>query len=498
MLPSVKTTESDGALGIRPSLTGLPLAIIGQCTSGTANAPASHADPDKLRDQFGVGRAVDAACYAIKNFGLRIVFVKSNTSIAADYGTVDDADFAGSSAVTLDVDGSNKPNDDYEVVLNFSTDTGADGTIGSATPAISIVASLDAGRAFEPAMPLGTANFYVIPGTNVKVQFGAGTVKDGDVIRVTVAAEHANGTDLGDALEALRTTALPYELVLFTSPLDDSMAGVADEWLTDQHNHGRHKNFMGHYRLQDLDEDDATYTAAFAAEFAAFADSSMYIAAGACKCLSAVSRGRRYRRAPSHPVAAQLAAVSEEIDIAALDFRLPGVSILDAAGNPDPGYYNEAVTPGLDDARALTLRTWDGETGVYVNNPRLISAVGSDFDFAPKRRVMNLARGTAVAWLRRNVVSKPLRVDKSTGHVRESELLAIEAALNAELGRKILAKPKASNVRVVLSRTDEILQAPYPLTGKLRMIPLAYPKDVSLDAGWELSEPLEITGLTAG
>jgi hypothetical protein len=73
-------------------------------------------------------------------------------------------------------------------------------------------------------------------------------------------------------------------------------------------------------------------------------------------------------------------------------------------------------------------------------------------------------------------------------------LLALESALNSQLSNALLGKPKASSVRVVLSRSDAILQPPYPLTGKLRMVPLAYPKDVSLDAGWELSEPIVVEG----
>jgi hypothetical protein len=502
MLPSVRTTESDGALGIRPSLSGLPLAIVGQCTSGTLDQPTSCTDPDQVKAIFGAGRAVEAACYALENFGRSVVVTRNATSVAALYGTVDDYDFDGTSTVTLDVDGSNKPNDDYEIMVNFSTSTGADGTIGSTSPAISLEVSCDAGRSFDAIQPLGTAAFYVIPDTNVKLQFGVGTVKDGDVIRVTVAAERANSTDLGSALDALQVTSLAYELVGVTDELDESTAGTCASFLAAMHAAGKHKDLMGGFRVQGIyaidaggaDESDADYLTAFNDEFSAFASSSMYIAAGAAKTLSSVTRGRHYRRSPCFAVMAQLSAVSEEIDISALDYRLPGVTIRTAKGNPDPGYYDESVSPGLDDARALTLRSWDGETGVYVNNPRLISAVGSDFDFSPKRRVMNLARGIAVAWLRKFVISKPLRVNKATGKVRESELLALESALNSQLSNALLGKPKASSVRVVLSRSDAILQPPYPLTGKLRMVPLAYPKDVSLDAGWELSEPIVVEG----
>ena len=351
MLPSVRTTESDGALGIRPSLSGLPLAIVGQCTSGTLSQPTSCSDPDQVQALFGAGRAVELACYALENFGRSVVITRCATSVAAAYGTVDDSAFDGSSAVTLDTDGSNKPNDDYEIVVNFSTSTGSDGTIGSTSPAIYLEVSCDAGRSFSALQPLGTAVFYVIPGTNVKLQFGAGTAKDGDVIRVAVAAERANSTDLGTALDALEVTSLAYELIVVTDPLDNSMAGTCKTFLTTMHTAGKHKDLMGGFRVQGiyaidtggLAESDASYLTAYNAAFSSFDSSSMYIAAGAAKTLSSVTRGRRYRRSPCFSVSAQMSAVSEEIDIAALDYRLPGVTIrttlrstrpLDNAGSP--------------------------------------------------------------------------------------------------------------------------------------------------------------------
>jgi hypothetical protein len=505
MLNKVRTSESDGALGIRPSLTGLPLAIVGQCTSGDFDTPTPETDPDEVQATFGRGRAVELACYAIKNLGLSVILVRGNTSTAADYGTVDDSGMVGSSAITVDGDGSNKPSDDYEVVLKFSTDTGAAGTIGSASPAISYQVSFDAGRNYGPVRPLGTATSLTFTDENVKVDFGAGTIEDGDVWKCAVAAEHMNATDYGTALTALQETQLSWELAALTSPVDASVAGDVKTWLDAMHAAGVHRNAIACYRNQGLyvgetgysggaAETDAAYQTAFNTEFSSFDCSSLYVGAGACKVSSAVSRGRRYRRPGAFPVAAMMASVSEEIDVAALDYRLPNVTIRDSKGNRDPGYYDELLNDGaLDDMRALTLRTWQGETGVFCNNPRLISAIGSDFDFSPKRRVMNLARGTAVAFLRKFVQSKPLRANKATGKVRESELIALEAAANAKLEKVILAKPKASSVRVVLSRNDDILNPPYPLTGKIRMVPLAYPKDVDFDAGWELSEPITLT-----
>lgn len=495
MQNQVRTTEADGALGVRGALSGLPLAVIGQATSGALLTPSLFSDPDDVIATFDEGHMVQDACYALANFGRSVVCVRTNTGTAAVYGAVTFTG-TGTSVITLDVDGSNKPNCDYDFEVRFST-AGAAVNVGVA--GIFMEISADGGLSFNPKVPLGTAMFYVIPGTNVKIDFAAGNIANGDKATFSVSSEQPTSAELDAGLDALRDGTLAYELIDVTVPLDATYAGVCSTWLTEMHNAGKHKNLIGSFRRQEIDgsESAAQYITAFDTEFNAFGNTSMYIAAGACDCQSAVTRGRRYRCSPRRPVAALLSASSEELDISRPTpaFALPGVTIRDAKGNPKVGYYDETVNPGLDDVRALTLRTWDGLTGVYVNQPRMISAIGSDFEFSWKRRVMNLARSVAVQFLRRAVVAKPLRVNKTTGKVLESELLALEAEGNSELERAITSKPKASSVRMVLSRNDDILNPPYPLTGKLRMIPLAYPKDVSLEAGWELTEPIVVEGV---
>lgn len=492
MLPSAGTTEADGQLGIQPPLSGLPMAIVGQCSGGDFNTPTSCASVDQVKSLFTGGRGVEEACHEIVNYGRSVVIVRTETTGVADViSAVDSSGKTGTSAITV----TGEALDDYEVIARFPTG----GTIGTA--GIVMQVSLDAGRSYNADVKLGTANTYLIPGTGCTLNFAAGTIVADDEIKFQTEAAHPDDTELGDALDALKASSLLFEVVHTTSPLDASGAAVVSSWLTEMHSIGRHKCHVGHFRVQGIyasdtggaDETDAEYTTAFDDEFSAFADPSMHICAGAVKMASSANRGRRYRRSPSYAVAAKLSSVTEEIDIAAIvGNRLPGVELLDAKGNADPGYYNEAVSPGLDDARALTVRTWEGETGVYVNNPRLISAVGSDFDFSPKRRVMNLARTIATTFLRRRVLSIKRRT--RGGKIRESELQALEADVNSELTRKIIDPVKAEAVRVVLSRTDNVLAPPYPLTGKLRLVPLAYPKDASLEASWALEEPIVIEG----
>src|SRR5690606_10685902 len=194
--------------------------------------------------------------------------------------------------------------------------------------------------------------------------------------------------ELGEALEALKNYANPWEFVQVVGPLDADAFDTLDAALASMSSKGKGRWALGHARLPHPGETPTEYQAAMAALRAQVTSTRISVCAGATKTLSSVSR-RRYRRPFSFAVAPRVASVSEEINVAALDLGpLPGVKIRDANGNPDA--HDETVWPGLDDLGFLVARTWEGRTGVFVNRPLLMSPAGSDFTIIPYRRVMNI------------------------------------------------------------------------------------------------------------
>jgi hypothetical protein len=242
------------------------------------------------------------------------------------------------------------------------------------------------------------------------------------------------------------------------------------------------KDWVGNTRTPNAGESEATYLSSLVGVFSARATTQGMLCAGAAKIVSGVSF-RQYRRPVRMAIAIRQASVSEEIDIAAVDLGgMPGVDIRTPGGNPDADCHDEAVNPGLDDARFATLRTVDGIPGVYCTNPRLFSAPGSDFEFFQHRRIMNLAKfGLRLYFVRR--LSKPLLVDKNTGFILETEALEIESGAKAIMRSLLRSKPKASDVDFELSRTDNLLTTK-TLTGQARVTPLAYPKAINVAIGF--------------
>jgi hypothetical protein len=340
--------------------------------------------------------------------------------------------------------------------------------------------SADGGRSFGPITSLGTANTLAAPDSlGVTFHFAAGTLLTADTFSVVVKSATWNSADIQAALTALKASQQFWELVQIVGPIDASTVTTIDAAISGMTASGKYKAWVGNTRIPDIAESEATYATALAG-FAA--DSSKYgsLYAGGCKLTSSVS-GRRYRRPASFAAAAREAAVSHEIDIADVNLdTLPGVTIRDVNGNPDE--HDESANPGLDDMRFATLRTWDGFGGVYVNRPRLFSPAGSDFQLMPHRRVLNITHDALrVYFIRR--LNKPVLVSKLTGFILESEASEIEKGALAVMRATLLAKPKASAVQFVLSRTDNLLST-RTMTGQARVVPLAYPEFVNLDVGF--------------
>lgn len=469
-LPAVTITELDGALGILPPSAGRLFALVGVSSSGPLNTPATYARIKDLVADLGVGPLVEAAAHSIEKYGRPVVVVRTGQTNAGDYGAIDDAGVTGTSVVTA---AATEPLDDYEVI--FQVVSG--GTIGVA--GITLRYSLDGGRTFSPVTALGTADSFAISGTGVEVDFAAGTLVAADAFSFRTTAPRWDLTELADGLEALKNTAAAWELVQVVGDCDGDALDAIDLKITGMAQVGKYHAFIASFRMPDEGESEASYLSAFAGEFGSKATVHGAVCAGASRFPSSVS-GRRFRRPVAFTYAAREASVSEEVNVADINLgTLPG-SIRDRLGNPEE--HDEAVNPGLDDARAVTLRTWDGVAGVYVTRPRLLSPEGSDFHLLPHRRVLNLAAAALRGYFLRRL-NKPVRVDKVSGFILEEDAREIESGANAALRSVLLAKPKASASQFVLSRTDNLLSTK-TLTGQARVTPLAYPEFIELDLGF--------------
>lgn len=482
-VPNARTEEQDGQVGNQAPSSGLPMAIVGPATAG-AFTPGDFQSSSAVRAEYDKGPLVEAACYALDNFGVDVVLCRTEASEAHAYGAVDDSLLEGTTTPT--VESTVEPADHYQCRVRFE----AGGAIG--TPGIKYRLSLDDGLTYSPPYPLGAAAFIVFPDTGgVRLNLSAGTVVAGDEVAFTATPARWTSSELGDALELLGQTTRAWGFVQVVEDLDITSALVVAAFLQSQHAAQKHKWGFGSFRARGASESVADYYDAWETFRATVSSTSLVVSLDRCDMLSSYAKGR-LRRPPSMAIAALAAAVSEDIDPAAIDEKysndpgpLPGVTIRDARGNLK---YIDAQENGsaFDDLNATVLRTWDGYSGVYPNNVRLLSAPDSDFQFLPSRRVMNVARTVANRYMTKRL-SKKLQRDIRTGFVRSDVLETIEAGANAVLEAALLTPGMVSGISLVMSRNDPIISAPHRLTGKLRLAGPAYPKEVVVEVGWAVT-----------
>ena len=474
--PNVTQTELEGQLGILPPSAGKIPVFLGTMTGSLAvNTPATYGRVKDLVAACGYGPTVEAAARSIEVYGQPACVVKCASAADGDEvaSSFTAAGVTGTSVVTTDA--AFAANDDYEVVVKVTTG----GTIGVA--GIKYKYSLDGGRTYSATQALGTGNTITIPNAGgVIFDLAAGTLVAADTWSVRTYAPTIDSTTVAAALTALGNWIGSWKDVQICNVVDGSVFDAVDTKLVAFAAAGKHRAWIGNTRLPSWAESESTYKTALDTIFASRSTVRGYLHAGACELVSSVS-GRIYRRPASFALGPLQMSVSEETNIAALRLgALPGVTVTDSNGNPK--HHDETINPGLDDSRFSVLRTWEGRPGVYANRPRVFSAEGSDFDIAPKREVMNIARAATRSYLERRL-NEPMLVNRTTGYILEEEALEIEAGAEAALAAVLGPKPKASGWSFVLSRTDNLLSTK-TLNGQTRIIPLAYAEFINEDIGF--------------
>jgi hypothetical protein len=163
---------------------------------------------------------------------------------------------------------------------------------------------------------------------------------------------------------------------------------------------------------------------------------------------------------------------------------IPNFAIYDSAGNPK--WHDENLFPGLDDLTFTTLRTIDGEDGIFITNANLFSGAGSDFVYDQHARTMNAACTIVYGILTRELGRgvRKQEADPITGAVyipRRRRDPRSRILVNAALGRELANE--ANDVALVLSRTDDLSSnGPGTLSGSLELEDFAYIKKFNIAA----------------
>lgn len=463
MIPQNENTVLDGQLGIKAPASAA-LLIVGCSTTGTLLTPTPATRTEDVVAGFTSGPLVEQAAYAIERLGLRVLLVRVDDVTNGSYGALT-LTGTGTSVPTGDV-ATTQPLNDFEPYIKIVTG----GTIGVA--GITYQDSLDGGRTLSGVKSLGTATQILIAEGGIDINLGAGTLVAGDVISTRTEAPIWDAAALAAGLDVARTTNAVWTYGVVCGKLTAADVATIDGKLAQMSTAGRQRRMMGHFRKPAVGESEATYLAAFDTAMAAASSKRLTLCAGWCETQSSISR-RQYLAPPSIAAAAYVAAVGVEVEPSEIAYPLAGVTIRDANGNVK--HHDETVNPGLDDSRALTLRTHEGRTGVYINNARLFSPVGSDYLWIPHGRVIDKAMTLVNEELVPELSKGVFVLTDGTGRISDDSAETIEGKVNGRLEREITGQREAVKCMFSLSRTDDVLR-----TGQIgyttRVVPLAYVK----------------------
>jgi hypothetical protein len=300
----------------------------------------------------------------------------------------------------------------------------------------------------------------------------AGTFVAGDVLTFRTLAATWSTSDLNVSLTALKNTTQTWNIALVVGAASATAVQALDAWLIALEAKNKFKYAICNVRIPDIGETEQEYYDSLATAFASIATVWVDVCAGSCKLLSSVS-ARQYRRPVAWIDAVRASSVDPGRDLADVTLGpLPSCQLTDANGNPDD--HDETVYPGLDDLRFTTLRSFEGRPGVFINNPRILSGVGSDFIFVQFRRVMNIAAAALVSYLE-DRLSSEIEVDPETGKITRAQAAELNNGATDRMADQLIPQRRATRVAYVVSLEDNVLST-FTITGEARIVPMGYVK----------------------
>ncbi|APD09748.1 hypothetical protein A0O31_01640 [Thermus brockianus] len=461
-LPGVTINVQDGNLGVLPALGEGVHVKIGVASQGPVNEVVAVSDTKRAKEVFGSGPLLEAIGVAFAQGAGAIYAIRVNASVAGSVGSVTKT---GTGTGTLAVSGN--PSDAYELVVRI-TRTGARGTAA-------FIYSLDGGDNWSPEIAVPSNGTYVLQGTGLTLTFTNGATEPsfaaGDEFRANTTAPGYSLTDLNAAIDALFGQAqLRYQFVHVVGAATPTVAAAVDARMGEAASQHR-------YIWAILDAEDKT-DSQLRTDWASFASTRVGVGAGYAEIASPIT-GRVHRRPISWLWAGRRAARPAQEDVGRVaSGPLVGVVRL---------HRDEYVSPGLDEARFTTARTYPAYAGYYLTQGRLMAPPGSDFELDQYRSVMDLACTVAYqAGLR--FVNESIRVDPATGGIAEKDAVRVEGyiagMLRAALKGKVSEIEGQPAVRVTVDRTENILSS-RRLPVSIAVIPLGYAKFISVEIGFE-------------
>lgn len=464
-LPDVTFSISDGALGLAGNNPDNLHAKIGVASGGTPNTVYSFGDIAVLKATLGAGPLVEDVGFHLATAGgpvLAVPVAATNAGTVSTIVRVGTSPFPGLAT-------TGAPRDAYAVIGKII----GSGPVGTATFQI----SFDGGANFSQTYATAASVATFSAATGLTLTFVAGAYVAGDTYTFTTVAPTYSSADLNAAIDVLLADARDVgfihvvgtaggaddatkitNFIALCSAVQTKMttAEVAKRW---------------QFAVMEAPEVAEGAWAASAA-WNSFAGVRISPVLGRVTIQSQVS-GRQANRSLAVAYAARLATTPVQ--------EHPGR----AAKGPLPGIISmsrdERSTPGGNDARFTTGRTFPQQPGFFLTAGKIAAGTGSDFADVMNRRVVDKACRVANRALFR-FVNESLRVNNTDGTIFEPDARVVEAFVDGLLRAELVNTGNASDVRETVNRASNVLSTKtLPVT--IRVVPVGYASFIPVDIG---------------
>lgn len=362
------------------------------------------------------------------------------------------------------------PNDDTNVLLTVVV--GA--TIGVTGGVFTI--SLDAGRTTGPNIALGTASTYVLPQTGMTINFAAGTLVKGDKIAFSTTAPTWTTAGILACLQAFQSSQYAtagigsIHIVGVCSGANAStIEGYLDTLATGylfERAMLESRDAKTPIAWGGVGETETAWLTAIQADFAAVSAKRLLAGAGYYNMPSAfpnpAAGAPRYRRPLTWAQAARQVAIPAQRHSGRVRDGSLSQIVIDPTNDPNDGfiYHDERLNPGLDilvpggAGRFCSALTRVGEQGYFIQNPLLLSPIGSDFTIWPLGAVMDVAC-TITHQKASKIINSDVRVNQN-GTLYENDARDIENTILLAINDNMTAVAMISSAKVSVDRTVNV------------------------------------------
>lgn len=466
MLRDVTTTITDGGLGVTtPKGEGVHLKIgvssIQSKNPIIINGNMSH---EKIKEKLGLSPLADACMDSVENGSNLIYCIPVAATVDGTIGEIKKT-VTGTGSVAV----QGKPNNAYDIVVKFTGTGGLNQAL--------LKYSIDGGNTWDEELTLSLDGNVEIPQTGITFKFTEGVTQAksfeiNDTYEVKTTAPQMNNQDVISAIEKIKSLNLEFEFVHIVGESAKALwVAVSQEQKRLYEIYHKPMFFiLEAYNIQANQSID-DYVMQLLEDKKSIENYDIQVVTARSIYTRMDGTTKEINNTGIICGLYSRAKVQQSIGETKV-FSVSEGKLLKLM----PEGIDEVISM-LDGASYVTFRKYDGLSGFYVTNARMMCPENSDYRYAElvrvKNKIVKETRKEALSHIQSEVDMSDL----------QGSLETIAKFIEIPLD-KMSEKKEISSARIIVPENQDIL-ATEKLSVKIRYVPIGHIREIEIDLGME-------------